>query len=196
MSKRFRDYTIRKKNYGNVEQLRIFYRTKNISATLYFKRNIQRIYSRTLIDELIKSLEYLYEHTGECRENIKAIDKQIADLCAKNLVVTKIYTNGILNAADFTRQTTEIGNRIKSLRSERKKFFEQNTDEANLEELKDLQETLRTYTPSSRFNEKLFEDIVQKIIVEDNATLQFHLIGGVILTEKIKVKSRCKKNEK
>lgn len=114
----------------------------------------------------------------------------------KNLVVTKIYTNGILNAADFTRQTTEIGNRIKSLRSERKKFFEQNTDEANLEELKDLQETLRTYTPSSRFNEKLFEDIVQKIIVEDNATLQFHLIGGVILTEKIKVKSRCKKNEK
>lgn len=152
--------------------------------------------ARTLIDELIKSLEYLYEHTGECRENIKVIDKQIADLCAKNLVVTKIYTKGILNAADFTRQTTEIGNRIKSLRSERKKFFEQNTDEANLEELKDLQETLRTYTPSSRFNEKLFEDIVHKIIVEDNATLQFHLIGGVILTEKIKVKSRCKKNEK
>lgn len=118
-------------------------------------------------------------------------DKEIADLAAKNLIVTRLHTSGILDSSEYSAQTSEIENRLNELRSERRKKLSEDEDPA-IEELKELNEIMEEYQPSSRFNEELFEQIVPKIIVDDSTKITFHLLGGLELTQEINEKGRCK----
>ena len=58
---------------------------------------------------------------AELESRIGEIDKEIADLAARNLVIVRLHTSGILNGSDYSAQSSEINNRISALRSERKK---------------------------------------------------------------------------
>ncbi len=146
----------------------------------------------TLLEKLIKRLEYLQSRTNENLERIRQIDKEIADLSAKNLVVTRLHTSGVLGTAEFTAQTSEIGNKITKLRIERRKKLQEDESDMLINALKTLNETIKECEPNGQFDEDLFEQIVEKIIVDDNSRLTFHLIGGLMLTEEIKEKGRCK----
>lgn len=146
----------------------------------------------TLLEKLIQRLEYLQSRTSENIERIRQIDKEIADLSAKNLVVTRLHTSGVLGTAEFTAQTSEIGNKITELRIERRKKLQEDENDMLLDALKSLNEAIKDYQPNGRFDEGLFEQIIEKIIVDDNSRLTFHLIGGLTLTEEIKEKGRCK----
>lgn len=145
-----------------------------------------------LLEKLIQSLEYLQNRTSENMERIRQIDKEIADLSAKNLVITRLHTSGVLEIAEYTMQTSEIGNKITELRIERKRKLAEDENDIFLAELKDLNEIIEEYQPNGKFNEELFERIVEKIVVNDNTRLTFHLIGGLTLTENIKEKGRCR----
>ena len=61
-----------------------------------------------------------------------------------------------------------------------------------LDELKSLNGLIEEYQPRGEFDRELFEEIVRKIVLEDSSRLTFHLIGGVVFTEEIKEKGRCK----
>ena len=145
-----------------------------------------------LLDSLIQRLEYLQSRTSENIERIRQIDKEIADLSAKNLVVTRLHTSGVLGTAEYTMQTSEIGNKITELRIERRKKLQEDENDMLLDALKSLNETIKEYELRGRFDGALFEQIIEKIIVDDNSRLTFHLIGGLALTEEIKEKGRCK----
>ena len=65
--------------------------------------------------------------------------------------------------------------------------------DVNLEKaLKTLNEIIKEYEPTSEFDEEMFEQIIESIIVDDTSSMTFHLIGGLTLTEEIKEKGRCK----
>ena len=146
----------------------------------------------SLLEKLIQRLEYLQSRTSENIERIRQIDKEIADLSAKNLVVTRLHTSGVLGTAEFTAQTSEIGNKITELRIERRKKLQEDENDMLIDTMKSLNETIKEYEPSGTFDEVLFEQIVEKIIVDDSSKITFHLIGGLTLTEEIKEKGRCK----
>ena len=61
-----------------------------------------------------------------------------------------------------------------------------------LDDLKNLNEIIEERCLKADFDEELFEDIVEKIIVDDCSKITFHLIGGLTLTERIKEKGRCR----
>lgn len=157
--------------------------------TMMFKLKAHRC---EILDELIQQMENLRTITGENSERIRQIDKQIADLCAKRLVVARLHTNGVLGMAEYSTQDSEIGDKINQLRTERRKKLSEDENDMAISELKALNDEIKDYSPSSVFNAELFDRIVEKIIVEDNSCLIFHLIGGLTLTEKIKEKGRCK----
>ena len=123
---------------------------------------------------------------------IRQIDKEIADLGAKNLVITRLHTSGVLDAADYAKQTSEIGNRITDLRIERRKKLTEDEDDILLDTLKELNGILEEYEPTAEFDNDLFEQIVQDITVNDNTQITFRLLGDIQLTEKINEKGRCK----
>ncbi|MFQ9422551.1 MAG: recombinase family protein [Christensenellaceae bacterium] len=148
-------------------------------------------YQDQIIGSLLYSLEQLQNRTSQNQERVRQLDKEIADLAAKNLIVTRLHTSGILDSSEYSAQTSEIENRLNELRSERRKKLSEDEDPA-IEELKELNEIMEEYQPSSRFNEELFEQIVPKIIVDDSTKITFHLLGGLELTQEINEKGRCK----
>ena len=147
---------------------------------------------QALLENLILQLEDLRNRTSDNVQRVRQIDKEIADLSAKNLVVTRLHTNGIIGVAEYSMQTSEIENKISALRVERKKKLTEDENNMFLDEVRELNEIIKNHEPSSVFNEELFEKIVEKIVVEDSSRITYYLIGGIALTEEIKEKGRCK----
>lgn len=109
----------------------------------------------------------------------------IADLAARNLVIVRLHTSGILNGSDYSAQSSEINNRISALRSERKKKLAEDEGDEQLDKLKELQSILDEYEPTEAFDEDLFHQIIEKAVVMSKSGIAFYLIGGLKLTEAI-----------
>ncbi len=194
----FRRYSCRGKVYwgcslnsstGKCQSRRV--RENAVFETFIYMAYKLKLHKTEIIEPLIKSVERLREQTSGNDEKIRKIDKEIADLSAKNLVVTKLYSSGVLNVADYNKQVSEIGNKIKSLRAERRKKTDEYEDE-QLVELTNLNAAVNVYDLSNgQFNAELFDRIVEKITVLDCSNLKFHLIGGLAVTERIKDIWRC-----
>ena len=123
--------------------------------------------------------------TSENHEKIAEIDKEIADLAARNLVIVRLHTSGILNGSDYSAQSSEINNRISALRSERKKKIAEDEGDEQLDKLKELQCIIDEYEPTEAFDEDLFNQIIEKAVVMSGSEIAFHLIGGLRLIETI-----------
>lgn len=113
----------------------------------------------------------------------------------KNLVIARLHTNGVINSAEFSAQSSEINNKISTLRTKRRKKLSDDENDAWFDTLNSLNEILEAYDPSNNFDEELFEKIVVGITVNSNADLTFKLIGDIELTEEIPLKGRCRRRE-
>lgn len=149
-----------------------------------------------LLGTLIRQIEAMQDRTSRNQERIRQIDKEIADLGAKNLVITRLHTSGVLDAADYAKQTSEIGNRITDLRIERRKKLTEDEDDILLDTLKELNGILEEYESTAEFDNDLFEQIVQDITVNDNTQITFRLLGDIQLTEKSTRKDGANPHEK
>lgn len=147
-------------------------------------------YRKQIIGYAIRNLSYYQETSIYGQAEIRRIDKMLADLSANNLVVARLQSKGILQAAEYTVQASEINQKISELRARRKQLLSEEEDD-ELYELQELNEIIENCKPSNRFEAELFERIVEKIVVNDCASLTFHLIGGLALTETIEEKGRC-----
>lgn len=144
-----------------------------------------------LLGTLIRQLEELLYRTTGSQQRIKEIDREIADLAVQNLVLSRLHSKGVLNAADYTAQSDAIEGKITELRIERRtKITDGDVDEP-LEELKMLSDILRETKIGVDFHAELFGETVVSITVDSNEQLTFHLVGGISLPEKIREKGRC-----
>ena len=115
---------------------------------------------------------------------------EIADLGAKNHIIARLHTSGAMNAADYAMQTSEIGNRLTELRIERRQKLTEDENDQLLAPLNDLNGTLDEYEPTVEFDNGLFDEIVESIMVNSSEQLTFKLIGGIALTEQVPKKGR------
>lgn len=107
-------------------------------------------------------------------------------------MLTRLHNGGAFSPIDYTNKSTEIANRLTQLRKERSKLLVGDGEDTQLADLEALNRALQETAPSAEFNEKLFREIVEKITVESNAQLTFHLIGGLNLPVTIDERERCK----
>ena len=144
-----------------------------------------------LLGTLIRQLEELQYRTTGSQQRIKEIDREIADLTAQNLVLSRLHGKGVLNAADYTAQSDVLENKITELRIERRAKITDSDENEMLDELKMLNDILNEVEIGIDFDAELFEQTVDSITVESNELLTFHLAGGISLPEKIREKGRC-----
>ncbi len=145
-----------------------------------------------LLGSLIKQIEEMQYRTNGSQEKIKELDKEIADLSAQNLLIARLHTKGILNAADYASQSSDLENKITELRIERRKKLSEDEDDELLDDLKMLDRLLKESETEQTADSELFEQIVVSITVKSNSELIFKLLGGIELTEEIREKGRCK----
>ena len=71
----------------------------------------------------------------------------------------------MINSAEFSAQSSEINNKISTLRTKRRKKLSDDENDAWFDTLNSLNEILEAYDPSNNFDEELFEKIVVGITV-------------------------------
>ena len=145
-----------------------------------------------ILSPLIFEIASLRSEILGTQTRIGEIDQAIADLSAKNQMLTRLHNGGAFSPIDYTNKSTEIANRLTKLRKERSKLLAGDGEDTRLADLEALNRALQETSPSAEFNEKLFREIVEKITVESNAQLTFHLIGGLNLPVTIDERERCK----
>lgn len=138
-----------------------------------------------LLGDLIRQLEKLQSRTSGSGEKVYELNRQIADINAQSLVVAQLHGSGILNNAEYAVQSGELNRRASELRSERRRILMEDEDNEVIESLKALNDTIADYTPTGRFDEELFGQIVESVTVISGNVLRFCLAGGLALTEKI-----------
>ena len=149
-----------------------------------------KTYRKEVIGDLLEQMDELQNRYIQSQGIVEKIDKEIADLSAKNHVMSRLHTSGALSDADYTQRFSEINKKLTQLRRERRKQLSFEEDE-QMTALSELNEVISEYEPSSRFDEELFEQLVEKIVVENNTEITFCLYGGLRLTETIPEKRRC-----
>jgi len=177
------DYDADQCNSGSVPEKEIYNAFVNMVMKL-------RIYSKTIISDTIEQMERLYSKASGTVEKIREIDRSIAELTNKNLVLARLNSKGIMRGSEYTEKSGRLNTQISSLRSERRKLLQQNED-GFLSGLRQLEEIIQGIKePLTDFDEELFGRIVKQITVPARTSLCFELIGGIKLTETIPEQTR------
>ena len=177
------DYDINQCNSGSVPEKEIYNAFINMINKL-------RIYDKSIITDTIQKMERLYTKASGTTEKIREIDRSIAELTNKNLVLARLNSKGIMRGSEYTEKSGRLNTQISSLRSERRKLLQQNED-GFLSGLRQLEEIIQGIKePLTDFDEELFGRIVKQITVPARTSLCFELIGGIKLTETIPEQTR------
>lgn len=163
------------------------YRISEDDVSTAFGLMVKKLISnrKTLFETLIHQIETMQSMTSENQQKIYQIDKDIADLAAKNHMIAKLHTKGILCDADYMAQSGEIAQKLTALRVERRKKLSEDENDEWLDAVRTLNEILTDYELKDEFDEELFEQIIESVTVISGTELHFKLIGGITLPEKI-----------
>ena len=139
-----------------------------------------------ILKTTISRMERLQRKVCGAVMQIKEIDKEIAELNGRNLVLTRLNAKGILRPAEYREQSGNIDARVGTLRTERRRLLQEQDEGSVLSRLRQLDSLLAELEyPITEFDEELFENIIEKVTVPSETSLCFHLIGGLSLSELI-----------
>ena len=134
-----------------------------------------------LKDRLIQLKEQEINGSG----NILALHKEIAKLKEQTHVIARLRTKGFIDEAKYIEQNNELVMKTNKLNQEFKKLIQEDNDDT-LEQIDMLIDIFENRHESmTEFEEREFDSIVERITAMGDGRLQFHLIGGLELTEKI-----------
>ena len=109
------------------------------------------------------------------------IDREIAALSDRNKIYAELFTQGILDEITYYGQTDRLKNKITELRSRRMKLLCVEAGEESIEQMRKLEKLLLNTEYLSQFDEGLFDEIVEKVYMEQNGTVTFSLKCGLEL---------------
>lgn len=152
-------------------------------AMLYNK--LKQNYSNILIP-MRNSLEKLQEIQTRGNLEISTINKQIAELSEQNHVMTGLSSSGTLDPALFISEIDEINRKIRILKVAKARLLAEQESDGVLEKTQDLIEIIENGPDRiSVMEETLFADMVEKITAHDTKTVDFTLVNGLVLTERL-----------
>ena len=138
-----------------------------------------------LLHKLQASRENLIEPLIQKTEEIQRIDKEVADLAAKNHLLVKLYQQQTMGAEDYHRRVNEINRRILSLRRKRSGLLYCAEESQHLGELRELSDILKGSDDSWTFNSEIFLELVDKMRVISRENITFEILGGIPLSEQV-----------
>lgn len=134
---------------------------------------------------MLSGLKKLKELKNRNNPEIGTLNKQIAELSEQNNVMNGLLSKGILASALFISQTDELNKKIRSLKLEKARMLEQESD-GILDKTMDLVEIIENGPDHiSGMDAALFQELVEKIIAYNTQTVDFVLINGLALTERL-----------
>ena len=140
------------------------------------------------IDVLTQLISDLYAaRTGSLlwSENIVEINKQISDIASQERLLTQLKQQGSVDPDIFISRGNLLAERRRELKLQKGRILRSEEDHT-IQQTQDMLDVLESGPDwLDDFDEQLFSDLVEKIMVVDNEKLCFRLLNGLEVTEKI-----------
>ena len=113
-----------------------------------------------------------------------ALNQAIAETAEQSHKVSALQSRGLLDADACAAKLQEINAKLTQLRRERRRLMKNEDIEETLEALRRTADVIHNGPDKiDSFDESLFTELVNKIIVKSKACICFYLYGGIELTE-------------
>lgn len=117
--------------------------------------------------------------------DIVELNDQIADITRQDRLLTQLKHQGLVDPDIFISRRDALAEQLRAVKLEKERLLESEENQT-IRQTQILLETLESGPEFlDTFNEELFRELVDKIIVESNERLRFRLINGLELTEPI-----------
>jgi hypothetical protein len=117
--------------------------------------------------------------------DIVELNKQIADLSSQNQMLAQLKKQGLIDPDIFIAQTNELAEQIRGAKLKKERLLEADSDHT-VTQTQELMEILESGPDVlDTFDAGLFDDLIEKIIVDSNEQLRFRLKNGLELAESI-----------
>ena len=120
-----------------------------------------------------------------------AVNKAIAQASEQSYNISKLQAAGLLDADACTVKFNEINAQLAKLRMERRRLLENEDIDDAIDALQQTVDLIQ-HGPErlEEFDEGLFHDLVEQIVVESQTCVRFRLQGGIELKELLKETGR------
>jgi hypothetical protein len=158
---------------------------KDETIRLLFVRLFNKLYTNITILKSYKSALQMVDDAKTSYAKIKNYDARIEDLLKEERALFAVSKKGYLGDDMFAKSHTELIDNIELLRQERNKALAEinGNDERIGKTQKFISMMERRSSPMKEFDENVFELIIDKIVVHNRESLEFHLNNGLRLTE-------------
>ena len=117
--------------------------------------------------------------------NIVELNQKIADITRQDRLLAQLKQQGLVDPDIFISRRNELAEQLRAAKLEKERFLEDEEDRT-IQRTQELIEVLEAGPDFlDAFDGELFRELVDKIIVESNDCLRFHLVNGLELTEPI-----------
>ena len=149
---------------------------------LYYKL---KYYGIGVLTQLISDFHAAKTGSLLWSENIVEINKQISDIASQERLLTQLKQQGSVDPDIFISRGNLLAERRRELKLQKERILRSEEDHT-IQQTQDLLDVLESGPDwLDDFDEQLFSDLVEKIVVVDNETLCFRLLNGLEVTEKI-----------
>ena len=154
------------------------------NAFLHVYYNLKH-YGTSILTQLISDLCAARTSSLLWSENIVEINKQISDIASQERLLTQLKQQGVVDPDIFISRSNQLAERLRELKLQKERILRSEEDHT-IQQTQDLLDVLESGPDwLDDFDEQLFSDMVEKIVVVDNETLRFRLLNGLEVTEKI-----------
>ena len=154
------------------------------NAFLHVYYNLKH-YGTSILTQLISDLYVARTGSLLWSENIVEINKQISDIASQERLLAQLKQQGVVDPDIFISRSNQLAERRRELKLQKERILRSEEDHT-IQQTQDLLDVLESGPDwLDDFDEQLFSDMVEKIVVVDNETLRFRLLNGLEVTEKI-----------
>lgn len=140
-----------------------------------------------IIQPTLHLLQMLNARRNSGNADLVSIHQEIAKLREQSHVLASLRTKGFLNEAKYQEQLADLNRKIEKQQKQIHLFSQHDEDDEALRQLEQLADYFESRNGQMIvFEPESFELLVEHITVHGRESLDFHLIGGLTLSESLR----------
>ena len=149
---------------------------------MYYKLRNQGI---NILKQLLKDLKAARESRMLWSMDIVKLNDRIADIIGQDRLLAQLKQQGLVDPDLFISRRDKLAEQLRTAKLEKEHLLEAEEDQT-IQQTSNVLNALESGPELlTEFDEELFSELVEKIIVEDAEQLRFRLINGLELTERM-----------
>lgn len=143
-----------------------------------------------ILHNMLKTLKTIQDRRMLWSPGVVELNKQISDISNQSHQLTVLNRQGMIDPDIFISKSNQLAEQLRDAKQRKEMLLKTENDDL-IEKTGILMEVLEDSPESlENFDEKLFCELIDKIIVQSNTRIRFRLINGLELTESIERRQR------